>query len=65
MFKRLGLALAVWTTVAACGGAPATIEFVSIDPPHPMLNQIVNVTFALADYRGVPLEGAPPVTTSA
>lgn len=41
-----------------CGGAPANIEFVSVEPAHPRIGEIATVTFKLLDYRSQPQAGA-------
>src|SRR5687767_4949439 len=58
MFLRACLIISAALTVAACTGAPATIEYVDTVPARPRLNEIATVKFKLQDYRGVPQAGS-------
>lgn len=56
---RPGVAIVAATLLmAGCGEPiPATLEFVGISPAQPRLGDIITVTFAARDSRGLPAEG--------
>ncbi len=46
------------TALCACGSTgPASMSFVSVNPPQPRIGDVVTVSFKLVDDRGLPLAG--------
>lgn len=55
---RSGVAVLVAALLVSCGpNIPATLEFVGISPAQPAIGDIITVTFAARDGRGLPAEG--------